>query len=333
MINITYYFRKKSLSAYSIERVFHNIHNNLPADINSTLFASRFFSTGFFKRLYNIFEARFVQSDINHITGDVHFLSFLLQKKITILTIHDCVMMERLQGIKRWIFWFFWLYLPVRCCAIITVISDATRIQVLKYTDIDPSRVVVIHCPVSEEFKPVNSTFNKIFPRILQIGTSSNKNIERVAEALTGQHCKLIIVGALSKSQLHALVKYKTDYLQLTNLSDEELIAQYVACDILMFASTYEGFGLPIVEANAVGRPVVTSNVWSMPEIAANAACIVDPMDVSSIRSAVIRIIDDDAYRSALVVNGFENVKRFQAKYISEQYAALYRQIYQNSNN
>lgn len=331
MFNLTHYQRRNHQGQNSIERLFADVRNQLPTDVQTTVCVSKYPSTGLFKRIYNIVQAWFHQGDVNHVTGDVNFLTYLLKKKKTILTILDCVMMERLHGFKRWLFWLFWLWLPAKRCAVITVISESTRQQVLRYIDIDPSKIKIIYCHVSNEFIPVIREFNRYCPRILQVGTTPNKNIERVSEALAGLPCKLVIVGTLSSAQFQALAHHKIDFENLKNLSRDSLVAQYVACDLLMFASTYEGFGLPIVEANAIGRPVVTSNVWSMPEVAGNAACLVDPLDVTSIRAGVRRIIDDAAYRDSLLANGFENVKRFQLNTIAAQYMDLYRQVYKQS--
>jgi glycosyltransferase involved in cell wall biosynthesis len=84
---------------------------------------------------------------------------------------------------------------------------------------------------------------------------------------------------------------------------------------------------LPIVEGQAVGRPVVTSNCSSMAEVAGDSACLVDPLDVASIRAGVARVCGDADYRAELVRRGFENVKRFSARAVAEQYAALYREV------
>jgi glycosyltransferase involved in cell wall biosynthesis len=95
-----------------------------------------------------------------------------------------------------------------------------------------------------------------------------------------------------------------------------------------MFASLYEGFGLPILEANAVGRPVITSKLYSMPEVGGNAACYVDPYDSADIRAAVSKLIEDSQYRDQLVVNGFRNVERFRPEVVATQYANLYRKLF-----
>jgi glycosyltransferase involved in cell wall biosynthesis len=81
---------------------------------------------------------------------------------------------------------------------------------------------------------------------------------------------------------------------------------------------------MPILEAQTVGRPVVTSNLSSMPEVAGTAACLVDPLSVASIREGVQRVIQDAPYREGLIAAGFENVKRFQAETVARAYGEVY---------
>jgi glycosyltransferase involved in cell wall biosynthesis len=97
---------------------------------------------------------------------------------------------------------------------------------------------------------------------------------------------------------------------------------------MVLFASTYEGFGMPIVEANTVGRPVITSNLLSMPEVAGDAALIVNPYNVDEIRNGIIKIIEDDEYRNQLINNGFRNAERFSLRNISEEYLKLYNKMF-----
>ncbi len=329
MIKVTHYQRKQALGMYSIERLFADIRAVLPADISVKLSESTFISKGFLRRLYNIAEAVFTQGDVNHITGDVHYLTYLLKRQCTVLTIHDCVSLERLTGIERWLLWLFWYRLPVRFASAITVISNATKQQLLKVVNCDPDKIQVIYDSVSECFNPDERPFNAFCPRVLQIGTGAyNKNVLRVAEALDGIHCKWVLVGTLSAEQVAAIESHRLDYENYVGLSDEALLNQYQQADMLVFASTYEGFGLPILEANAVGRPVVTSTLYSMPEVAGDAACFVDPYSVASIRTGILRVIADSYYRNRLVQAGFANVERFRSTVIAEQYAQLYRRLY-----
>lgn len=275
--------------------------------------------------------ARRHQGDINHVTGDVHYITCFLNRRRTILAIHDCEILERTSGVKGWILWALWFWLPEKRCRAIVAVSEETKSAILSYLGCDPDKIVVIHDPVTDLFQPSPKPFSKKRPRLLQIGTKNNKNLDRVAEALRGLACDLVIVGPLSDSQRKTLNVNGIAYVNRRGLSDLELLDEYVTSDVLVFASTYEGFGLPIVEANAVGRPVVTSKISSMPEVAGDSACFVDPFDVSSIRNGIRRVIEDSEYREQLILKGFSNWKRFHPERISAQYAELYRKIYRQA--
>jgi glycosyltransferase involved in cell wall biosynthesis len=123
------------------------------------------------------------------------------------------------------------------------------------------------------------------------------------------------------------------DYENYVGLSRQELVAQYADADLLLFASTYEGFGLPIVEAQAVGRPVVTSNILPMPEVAGDGAYFVDPFDVASIRAGVLHVVDNAEQRNRLVEAGLRNVERFRIAAVARKYAELYREIAGGASN
>jgi glycosyltransferase involved in cell wall biosynthesis len=108
-------------------------------------------------------------------------------------------------------------------------------------------------------------------------------------------------------------------------LDDAALLDVYRACDAVIFASTYEGFGLPIIEAQAIGRPVITSRVCSMPEASGGAALFVDPHDVADIRRAIQSLIDDPQAAAELVRRGYPNAARYAPERIGAAYAELYR--------
>lgn len=111
------------------------------------------------------------------------------------------------------------------------------------------------------------------------------------------------------------------------NLSFEELLEKYIESDMLIFPSLYEGFGMPILEAQTVGRVVVTSNVTSMPWVSGGGACLVDPFSISSIREGILRVIREPYYRESLIENGLRNIKRFDPDLISNSYLNLINKI------
>jgi glycosyltransferase involved in cell wall biosynthesis len=328
---VTFYHRKPQDANFSIERLFCDIRKFMPEGIVCHKYEARFPSIGIYRRLYNVFEAAFRQRDINHITGDVHYLSFFLNKKKTILTIHDCASLERLNGLRRAIFFFCWFWLPEKRVSLITVISESTKKELLRHLKCKPDKIKVVYDCISDTFSPSPRLFNSDKPVILQIGTGNNKNLVNVAKALKGVNCHLRIIGNLSKAQVASLKDSGVDYSNVSGISNADVVEEYKNCDLLVFASTYEGFGLPILEANATGRPVVTSNLYSMPEVAGKSACLVDPYSVASIRDGIVKIINDREYRDGLVVAGFENVKRFRPDAIANDYAVLYEQVLQNS--
>jgi glycosyltransferase involved in cell wall biosynthesis len=101
---------------------------------------------------------------------------------------------------------------------------------------------------------------------------------------------------------------------------------------MVLFPSTYEGFGLPIIEAQQTGRPVITSNISPMKEVAGNAACLTDPFSVQSIREGVLKVIQDDDYRNTLVRNGFNNAQRYNPEKIANEYFLIYQRLMASSN-
>ncbi|HEY9083405.1 MAG TPA: glycosyltransferase family 1 protein [Vicingaceae bacterium] len=317
---------------FSIEIFFEQIRHHLPKDVQSTVFLAKYFSNGFFKRLYISLEAIFQQGDINHITGDINFQAIFLQKKKTILTILDIGILEQTNKIQSRIIKYFWLKLPVKRAAYITTISEASKNEIIKCVNIDEKKIRVLYIPVANVIEYSPKAFNKECVTILQIGTKKNKNLLRLIEAIKDIKCKLEIVGVLDGEQLELLNRYKINYVNSVNISNDELNKKYVDADLLAFVSTYEGFGMPIVEAQLVGRPVITSNLLSMPEVAGDGASIVDPYNVEEIKNGILKIINDDSYRESIIKNGLENAKRFDVKKIAYQYAELYREIYAKQN-
>lgn len=319
--------RQPAPGQVSIERLFDAVRDAMPDDVRCLVHISPFRSRGLLQRTANMVAAARHQADVNHVTGDVHYLALALRGPSTLLTIHDCVSLERLRGLKRALFRWFWYVLPIRHAQIVSTVSEATKREVLRHARCNPDKIRVVRNCVRSEFVPDFKAFNVSNPLILQVGTGANKNLERVVEALAGSKCRMNILGALSDTQKSLLGERGIRYSNLPVATDVQVLEAYKACDMVVFASTYEGFGLPIIEANATGRPVVTANVLSMPEVAGAAACLVDPFDVASLRQGIVRVIEDGSFRQSLIEAGFENAKRFSAKSVTAEYVRLYREL------
>lgn len=283
--------------------------------------------------LANILEARrAADRGIHHITGDVHYLAIGLRQGCTVLTIHDCVLLARSSqwNPKFYFYRWFWYRMPVRRAAVITTISEKSKAEIVAHTGCDPHKVRVIPNFVHDAFRFEAQSFNKTLPRILHIGLFPNKNLERVAAALEGIPCILEIIGELQPVQRQLLLHHRIRFESFANIPVEEMAQRYREADMLVFASTYEGFGLPIVEAQASGRPVVTSRIEPMSWVAGKGgACFVDPFDTASIRAGILRVIEDDDYRNTLVRNGLDNIRRFSLREVARQYLDIYDELYQ----
>lgn len=328
-MKVVFFHRKpRPIHNFSVENLFSEIRASFDSRVNSTIKEVSYYSEGFFKRIYISVEAALNQGEINHVTGDIHFVTILLKKKKTLLTVLDLGFMQHPNPVARLILKWFWIDLPVRRAGVVTTISEATKREVLKYVKINPDKIKVVYVPILKNFKQYPKPFNKRCPVILQLGTKANKNLNRLIEAIAGIPCKLDVVGELDEETVRQLKVQRIDYINSFNLSNEQVLYKYRNADLISFVSTYEGFGMPIVEANAIGRAVITSNILSMPEVAGNAAHLVDPFNVEDIRDGIKKLIADDIYRETLIQNGFKNHLRFDSRTIASQYADIYEGLY-----
>jgi glycosyltransferase involved in cell wall biosynthesis len=319
--------RCRGPGGYSMERLFHDIRLALPADIDCVPIQSSFLSKGFFRRAYNVLEARGRRGPVNHVVGDVHFLTFGLPAKRTILTVHDCGNLHRLKGFRRWLLKTFWFTLPLRKARIVTTISEATKLELVTLVKGKNIDIRVIPNCVSREFVFTPLEPQTGFVRLMMIGTKPNKNIERMTAALAGLPVQVELVGILKEEQRAVFALHRVPLRELGYISNAEVEEAYRRCDVLAFCSTLEGFGMPVLEAQATGRAVVTSTISSLPEVAGDAACLVDPYDVASMHEGFKRVVENSDYRQELIAKGLVNAARYTPERIAEQYAQVYREV------
>ena len=329
-------FRKAYPTAFSIERLFDQLttvfrqegvsvqrhelpfYNNTPSTLrkNNSWAGSQV-------------ETSSRTDTVNHITGDVNSVIFSLRRP-TVITIHDC---NPLLRYPRWHprYWFYrWVIFewPARRAAAVTVISEKTRRELLELTNCRADNLHLIPNFVDPAFTYQPRPFRSDYPTILQIGVKENKNLPRLAQALRGLPCRLEIVGKPSPADQQLLDQYGIDYHYATGLTDDEVRERYVAADLLAFISTYEGFGLPILEAQVTGRPVLTSNLSPHREVAGpQGALIVDPFSVPAIRAGIERLIAEPALRHQLISNGRANAARYTIRTVARQYLDLYASL------
>jgi glycosyltransferase involved in cell wall biosynthesis len=208
----------------------------------------------------------------------------------------------------------------------LTAISEETKKQLEDEFPAAAGKTELIPNCVDPAFvrnRPVRKSGSGIL-RVLQVGTGPNKNLERVAVAASGLPVHLRIIGPVSYQQRALLRSLGLNWSSAEQLSAEDLMLEYKHSDALVFASIYEGFGLPIVEAQAMGIPVITSKIAPMSDTAGDAALFVDPYDEQDIRAALEQLLCSPDLACWLSDRGQRNAERFDARVVAGQYADLY---------
>ena len=239
--------------------------------------------------------------------------------------------------------WFYCYYVPfiekaIRRADLVFTISEFAKKQIVELMKLDDRKVKAIYLGIDKRFLAEDNQLSEVAKQglsdkkyILFVGTfEARKNIVRLIEAfalLKKRHefemkeIKLAIIGKPAGSvfsdrsrQIDEVIKkYRLeDYVVLCGyVSDNSLPSFYRGALIVAFPSLHEGFGFPIIEGFASGVPVLTSNVTSMPEIAGNAAILVDPYDINDIENKLRMLILDKKLRDNLILAGQERIKEF----------------------
>lgn len=326
------FVERRSSDSVSIQRVFRQVAKDLPADEFDIGFQQVPYGNGIGAIIKNLLFFRPEPADLYHVTGDIHYITLRLPRNKTVLTIHDLVFLRRRTGIRGWFIRQLFLKLPLRRVARVTTVSHVTNVEIVRESSVSLASITVIENPLLDGFTAENErVFNSDCPILLQIGTAPNKNLATVAEALKDVRCRLRIIGRLDITQEKLLKQNDISYKSISELDEIAIVEEYRNADIVLFCSTYEGFGLPIIEAQAMRRPVVTSDLAPMNWVAGEGAVLVDPNDPASIREGVESIIRDPDLRRGVIDAGTENIRRFDAKAIAAKYSALYRELLRES--
>lgn len=330
-MNITYLMRSPG-TGHSIETLFDGVADELRRRGQTRVqrLALPRISRGLASVVRNVwFVRRNRFAGVVHVTGDVHYAALATPAARTVLTIHDCVILNRNQHrpLRYVLFKYVWFVWPMRRAAVVTTISEATRRELRQHVGPLADRVVVVPNGYAPAFTEQPRPFDADCPMLLHIGTAPHKNLDRLLEALAGLPCRLCIVGPLSDAHRSALARYQIRHESLADVSQERMVKLYHVSDIVLFVSSYEGFGMPVLEAQATGRVVVTSCRPPMTNVGGAGACYVDPDDVADIRRGLLRVWHDAAYRDGLVRAGCANKQQYAMDQVAAQYARLYESL------
>jgi glycosyltransferase involved in cell wall biosynthesis len=322
-LNVTLINRARLPGRHSIEGLFDEIQKALADRVRFTSFHCSPTSS----RARCIFEARKHSGTVNHVTGDAHYLAIALRGKNNLITVHDLRFFDYSKSVlKKIVFSLLWFRLPLARTKLITVVSEFTKQAIIKRYSFPADKIVVIPNPVKRIFRyspagPRNGTMVIMF-----IGTSKHKNLTNLIRAAEGKDWHLDIIGRPDSEDSQLLQTCKVSHSLSSNLDDSQVYEHYKNADILFFASFYEGFGMPIIEAQSVGRPVVTSKIGAMKEVAKDSAVLVDPASPTEIRQAIESLEDPERY-SLFVAKGLENSSHFNIENIANKYLAIYKYL------
>jgi glycosyltransferase involved in cell wall biosynthesis len=269
----------------------------------------------------------------------------------SVVTIHDCIHLMFPQYLpNRFAFTYARasiVFAARRATRVLTV-SESSKRDILRFVDLPPEKIDVIYNAYDERFgiEPCDEDVIRVRERyqlhdqfVLYAGNvKPHKNLGRLIEAfhLVRQrgldHLKLVLIGdeiskyaalrrAVHRHQLHKYVRF------LGYLPQETLAVMYRLAAVFAFASLYEGFGLPPLEAMASGTPVVTSNLSSLPEVTGNAAVLVDPYDPRAIADGIYSVLTDDSLRRSLRAKGLARARQFSWEQSVHRVHEIYRQV------
>lgn len=328
-MKLLYIYRHPDLG-FSISKVFHPIEREMKnyADVDSIyLPVPNYGIKGLWRNIrYVLKHCKNNKYDIIHVTGTEHYLIPFLWGKKVVITVHDLGRLLNLKGFRKLRYWMMQVAV-LKLSKAITCISSKTFQEVQSRISLSEGTLIVIPNPVDRRFAFSPKEFNTECPTILHIGTKPNKNLTRSIMALKDIKCKMRIVGRVDKSDIDLLNIHNINYSIVYDLTDDEIVQEYKNTDIINFPSYYEGFGMPIIEGQAIGRLVITSDIEPMKTVAGNGAILCNPYDVKSIRSAYLKAINDNNNREDIIKAGTENVENYRLEYITEKYLNLYKSL------
>ena len=257
-----------------------------------------------------------------------------------VVTVHDLNHIDRPENssfLKRLYYRFILRRICLNAAAILTV-SNFSRQRIVEWSGVNVDKVFSVGNGVSANFSPFGKSLGYEFPYVLCV--SNRKGHKNEVGALKGflaanlpVDTKLVFTGSAGGPISEAIESMGvSDRVHFSGrLSDDDLASLYRNAMFVLFPSFYEGFGLPIIEAFASGTPVITSNVTSMPEIAGDAALLVDPNSVDEIAAAVEKMYYSKALRDQLIIKGRERLSYYSWDAVAERVAGVLVTINQHA--
>ncbi len=224
----------------------------------------------------------------------------------------------------------------------IIAISQQTKDDLIDLLHVEEEKIELVYQSIKpvffvknaeEEIELTRNFFNLPTEFVLVPGTiEARKNLKNILLAFSEKDIKLplVVVGRSTDylEQLKSLLEKMQDQVIILNhVNDQQLAHLYQMASMTVYVSIFEGFGLPVAEAQACGCPVITSNVSSMPEAGGNAAMYVNPNEPKEIASAIIKLSADTELRNKMIEPGIKNAGRFRPEVQAKQLMNIYQNL------
>ncbi|WP_461665206.1 glycosyltransferase family 4 protein [Gordonia sputi] len=274
----------------------------------------------------------FEQLDLPLTTRGALLLNFAgpapLLKRKQLVTMHDATPFRFSSTFRRSFVAFYAVmyFLLSRTAAHLVTVSRFSAGELADFLHVPAERFDVAHCAADgfdavDEHAPDLGDTVDIAKSVVVVGTlAQHKNLPEPVNALVSEGFPVIVVGASGNPQVFSDASPLAAGATVAGrLDDAELAYLYRHCRALVFPSRYEGFGLPVVEAQVSGCPVVCSDAASIPEVAGEAAVFFAPGDAQAMIDAVRRVSEDTGLRTKLIRMGHDNARRFSWRLSAER--------------
>lgn len=286
--------------------------------------------------------ARFQQGEVNHIVDHsyAHLLD-MLDASRTVVTCHDLAprALNEGRGLGRWL-WERSFRALLRAARIIAD-SEFTRAEILRYANYPAERIAVVPLAAGAEFfepvadadvRALREKFQLHDQRVvLHLGSCApRKNVEAILRALASFEREVVFVqigGVFTPSQRALIESLRCRVIQAPPPFGYALRVWYRAADVFVFPSTYEGFGMPVLEAMASGVPVICARASSLPKVVGDAAIQVNPHAPNEIADALERLFTDHTLRDELCARGWARAREFTWERTARETLAVYQSL------
>lgn len=269
------------------------------------------------------------------------------KNSVYVATVHDLIPYIMPETVGRGYLTKFISQMPaiIPSLDMIITVSEWSKKDIMRIFDVPEEKIYVTPLAASDIFKPqdkntaaefLKQKYNIQDNMILYLGGfSPRKNVKSILVAFSmirknlSKDIKIVIIGS-AKDEHQFLYKLA----QSLNIEDNVIFTGYVpyedlpffynTCDVFVYPSLYEGFGLPVLEAMCCGTPTITSNVSSIPEVAGDGALLINPFDAEELAHAMENVLEDDSLKADLVSRGFKRASLFDWKKTASETLKVY---------